>query len=187
MFRRRAREKDPLASVDAAAVEGEWRRSVHEALTARQRYAEVLRTVPAGPLRDRIAEIGSVLDAGVLASWELAQRGSNGERMLAALDPEGVTARLKDAQRRNPDGGPEVDALRAQHEAVNKLWDGVDSAKEQLKLLDLRLGAAVARVAALAINARAPTDLDPAAIELTAVVDELGALSRAFDSLDERT
>jgi hypothetical protein len=177
------RKKDPVASIDVSAVTGEWRRSVHEAMQARARYAEVLGTVPKGPLRDRIAEIGSVVDAGVLSSWELAQRGAQGEKMLAALDPEGTTARFKDAKRRFPDGGPEVDALQAQHEAVNKLWDGVDSSREQLKLLDLRLGAAVARVAALAITARAPGDLDPAAAELTTVVDELGALSRAFDDL----
>jgi hypothetical protein len=177
------RKKDPVSQIDVTSLTGEWRRSVHEAMTARQRYADVLATVPKGPLRDRIAEIGSVVDTGVLSSWELAQRGSSGEGMLAALDPEGTTARFKDAKRRFPDGGPEVDALQAQHEAVNKLWDGVDSSREQLKLLDLRLGAAVARVAALAITARRPGDLDPAVDELAGIVDELGSLSRAFDEL----
>lgn len=181
VFRRKS--KDPIAQLDLSTVTGEWRRSVQEALTARARYAEVLATVQNGPLRERIVEIGSVVDAGVLASWDLASRGSNGERMLDALDPEGVLARYKEAKRRFPDGGPEVDALQAQHEAVNKLWDGVDAAKEQLRLLDLRLGAAIARVAALAIGGSSAGDLDAVQSELTSVVDELGALSRAFESL----
>jgi hypothetical protein len=180
---RRRREKGPIAAVDPAAVEEPWRQSVAAALQARAQFGEVVRSVPKGPLRDRIELIGERVDQGVLASWDTAQRGSQGARLLASLDPEGVTARLKDAKRRHPDGGPEVDALAAQYDAVNRLWDGVDSAGEQLRLLDLRLGAAVARVAALAMAARTPADLDAADEELVEVVDELGALSGAFDAL----
>ena len=179
----RRRNKDPLVAVDPRLLDEPWRRSVEEALAARARFAEMLRTMPKGPLRERVAEIGQRVDAGVLASWETAQRGSQGAKMLTTLDPEGVTARLKEAKRRNPDGGPEVEALAAQHDAVNRLWDGVDDAGERLRLLDVRLGAAVARVAALAIAARAPGDLDPADAELRAVVDELSALSGAFRDL----
>ena len=160
-----------------------WRRSVEEAIAARARFAEMLASMPKGPLRDRVAEIGERVDAGVLASWETAQRGSQGAKMLGSLDPESVLARLKEAKRRSPDGGAEVEALAAQHEAVNRLWDAVDDAGEQLRLLDLRLGAAVARVAALAMAARAPGDLDAADAELRSVVDELSALSGAMTEL----
>ena len=156
---------------------------MEEALAARARFTEMLRSMPAGPLRERVAEIGARVDAGVLALWDTAQRGSQGAKMLATLDPEGVTARFKEAKRRNPDGGPEVEALAAQHDAVNRLWDGVDDARERLRLLDLRLDAAVARVAALAMAARTPGDLDPADAELRAVVDELSALSGAIGEL----
>lgn len=180
MLRRR---KDPLVAVEPRLLDEPWRRSVEEALAARAHFVEMLRSMPKGPLRERVAEIGQRVDAGVLASWETAQRGSQGAKMLSTLDPKGVTARLKEAKRRNPDGGPEVEALAAQHDAVNRLWDGVDDAGERLRLLDLRLGAAVARVAALAIAARAPGDLDPADAELRAVVDELSALSGAMNEL----
>ena len=180
---RRRKAKDPIATIDATLVDEPWRSSVVAALQARAQFADVARSVAKGPLRDRIDEIGARVDAGVLASWDTAQRGSQGAKLLASLDPDAITAQLKDAKRRNPDGGPEVDALTAQFDAVNKLWDGVDSAGEQLRLLDLRLGAAVARVAALAIAARTPDDLDAADAELTAVVDELGALSSALDDV----
>lgn len=180
MLRRR---KDPVAQIDPRLVDEPWRRSVEEAVAARARFVEMLRSMPKGPLRDRVEEIGGRVDAGVLASWDTAQRGSQGAKMLATLDPESVLARLKDAKRRSPDGGPEVEALAAQHEAVNRLWDGVDDAGERLRLLDVRLGAAVARVAALAMAARAPGDLDPADAELRSVVDELSALSGAMGEL----
>jgi len=173
------RKRSPIDAFDVRALDEPWRTSAADALAARTRYAEIVKATPKGPLRDRVEALGERVDAGVLAALETSKRGSDGARLLQTLDPDTTTARLKEAKRRNPDGGPEVEALAAQHDAVNRLWDVVDDARERLKLLDVRLGAAVARVAALSITG----DVGPAEDELRSVVDDLNALAAAMGEL----
>jgi hypothetical protein len=186
---RRRRSRDPLAEVDPTRLGPSWRRSVEDALAARQQFARVVATVRGGPVRARLDELAARVDAGVLASWQTALRGEQSEAVLAALGPEEVTARLKEAKRRLDSSGgdervqAEVDALAAQHASVHKLWDGVHEAADRLRLLEVRLGAAVARAATLAATAVGTSDLDDADAELSAVVDELESLRGALESM----
>lgn len=186
---RRRRARDPIAAVDPRGLTEPWRRSVEDALAARSRFAQVVGAVRKGPLRERVEELAAKVDEGVLAAWETASRGSQAAAVLGTLDPDGVTAQLKAAKRRlesapgDPVAQAEVDALAAQHRAVHSLWDGVNQSSDRLRLLEVRLGAAVARAATLAVTAHASTDLDAAAAELTSVVDELEALRGALDDV----
>jgi hypothetical protein len=180
MFRRRRSEADPLAHVDPVVAPRRFAASVADALAARRRYGELLDGLRPGPVRDRLAGLAPRLDAGVAAVWETVQRAGEMERILATLDPERVTEEFKQAKR----SGAAPDVVAA-HEvrfgSVQRLLNALDDTDDRLRLLDVRLGGAVARAAEVALASGAGADeLDA---ELVAVVDDLGALRAGLDEV----
>jgi hypothetical protein len=182
VFRRRrpSLPPDPLAAVDPAAAPRRFARPVEDAVEARRRFRELIEGLRPGPTQDRLAAAGLQFDAGVLAMWNAVQRAGELERILATLDPDRVTDEYKQARR----SGAAPDVLAA-HEArfgsVQRLLNALDDTDERLALLDVRLGALVARAAEVALAAGAGADeLDG---ELATLVDELGALRAGLDSL----
>lgn len=185
MLRRRrgaddARARDPFADVDPRAVSPRFSVAVADALDTRRRYADVLAGVREGPVRDRLADAGGRLDAGVAAVWEIAQRATQVERTLAALDPDRVTDEYKRAKRAGAD--PELEAVLAQRfGSVQRLLNTLDDTDERLRLLDARLGAAVAGAAEISLAGGSGADRLGA--DLDGVVTELGTLRAALDEL----
>ena len=156
--------------------------SVAGALGARRRYAEVLAGVRAGPVRDQLVASGARLDAGVVAVWEIAQRATQIERTLAALDPERVADEYKAARRSAAD--PQLEAALAQRFAsVQRLLNALDDTDDRLRLLDARLGAAVAGAAEVALGVSGEAGIDVLGAELDGAVGELAALRSALDEL----
>jgi len=182
MLRRRNAPQDPLATVDPAAVSPRFGSAVAGALDARHRYAEILAGVRPGPVRDRLVAHGAQLDAGVAAVWEVAQRATQVERTLAALDPERVTDEYKAARRSTAD--PALEAALAQRFAsVQRLLNTLDDTGSRLRLLDARLGAAVAGAAEVALGVAGDAGVDTLGVELEGAVGELAALRTALDEL----
>jgi hypothetical protein len=182
MLRRRRAPEDPLGHVDPAAVSPRFSPTVADALGARRRYADVLAGVRDGPVRERLADGAGRLDAGVAAVWDIAQRATQVERTLAALDPERVTDEYKRAKRAAAD--PELEAALAQRfGSVQRLLNALDDTDQRLRLLDARLGAAVAGAAEVALGAAGAGGADRLDAELDAVVTDLGALRTALDEL----
>lgn len=168
-----------------------------QALDARDRFARIAGRVPAGPLRDRLDELGTRIDAGVAAAHGLAQRAAAHEATLADLRPDAVTARVKDARRAvstaeaaGRDASAEratLEALLAQHAATMRVWDAVDDTRDRLAVVNQRLEEAVVHAAAVSTGG---TVDDPALAlveaDLSTAGDELAALGRALDSLGGR-
>ena len=183
MFRRRRREPEPAAQeadpVDLAALGPRWRAPVEEAVAARTRFRALAQQAGGGPIADRLAILAESIDGGVLASYRTAARAQAAEAAIAELGPDRVNEALKAARRRGNDA--EIELLMAQHASVNRLLNSVDDAEDQLRMLDLRLDAAVARAAELVLR---PTDTAGAGAELDALVTELDALRQAMDTLD---
>lgn len=182
--RRRSSPPDPLAHIDPAAAPRRFARSVDNALEARRRYQDLVDGLQPGPVRDRLVTLQAQVDAGVTAVWDTVMRAAEMERVLATLDPERVTAELKEARRSK--AAPEVVAAQeARFGAVQRLLNALDETEDRLHLLDVRVGGTVARAAEVALASGAGADdLDA---ELRAVVDELGTLRTALDSLDAGT
>lgn len=181
MLRRKKPPADPLAHVDPNAIGPRWAAHVREALAARARWQQVLDGVRSGPVRDRLAELAARVDEGVVAVWETATRADAAERIAATLDVDRITAEHKRAMR-DPTADPAmVEALAARFRSAQRVLNAVDDADERLRLLDARLGAAVARAAEVALTAgEGATSLDA---ELDAVIGELGALRDSLLSL----
>ena len=99
-----------------------------------------------------------------------------------ALDPDRVADDYKRAKRSGAD--PELEAALAQRFAsVQRLLNTLDDTDDRLRLLDARLGAAVAGAAEVALGAAGAGRGDALGAELDGVVAELDALRPALDEL----
>lgn len=158
-----------------------WQRFVADAVEVRRRWHEVVAGLREGPVRDRLVELGDKIDAGVLAVHATASRASDAERIAATLDADRVTEDYKRAKR-DPGADPALlDALTARFTSVQRVLNALDDVDRELRLLDVRLGAVVARGAEVALTAGQGSD--ELGRELDAVVAELGALQQSLDSL----
>ena len=177
----RRRRKPAATPVDASTLPPRWAAIVADALAVRHRWHELVEGVRPGPVRDRLAELGDQVDAGVLAVWETASRAVEAGRIAETLDATRVTEEYKRAKR-DPAADPAlVEALSARFSSVQRILNAVDDTEERLRLLEVRLGAAVARAAEVALAAGAGSD--ELGEELDDVVGELSALRSALTSL----
>lgn len=182
MLRRRRASDDPLAQVDPAATSPRFAPAVAEAIDVRRRYRDLLAGIRPGPMRDQLTLSGERLDDGVLAVWDTARRATEIERTLAALDPERVTAEYKRSRRADDD--PELEsALGQRFASVQRLLNALDDTDDRLRLLDARLGAAVAQAAEIALGTSGEDAAGELDAQLAGVVDELGTLRSALDEL----
>lgn len=180
VLRRRSAPRDPLAAVDPAAVSPRFAPAVAASLDARARFAQVVAGLHDGPARDALTAVGARLDEGVLAVWQTARRATEVERTVTALDPDRVTDDYKRARRSG--GDPELEAVLAQRFAsVQRLLNALDDTEERLRLLEARLGAAVAGAAEVALGATA--GVEALGAQMDGVVVELDTMRRALDEL----
>jgi hypothetical protein len=183
MLRRKPKAPvDPLAHVDPALAPPRYAAAVADAVAIRARWQAVVAGLRDGPTKDRMAELGERVDAGVLAVWDTVVRAAEVERVADGLEADRVTADYK-AAKRDPATDPAlVEALRARFESTQRLLNATDGVGDQLRLLDARLGAAVARGAEVALVASPDTTASLGA-ELDGVVGELGALRDTLSTL----
>ena len=193
--RRRQPESGPLSHVRPEEVAPRWRPAVEAALGHRQRFDEVRQLVPDGPVRDRVDSLGGRVDAGVVAVWDLVQRGRVAERVLQTIDPDAAMDQLKNARRRlaaaeergdDPDAlSREVEVLAGRHASAQRVWNEVEALGGRLDALDARLGTVVAHAAELAAGTAVTGPLDTAVADLDAAIDSLAATRAALAELDQ--
>ncbi len=183
-FRRRRPAPSPIDAIDPAAVPAACRPAVDRALRSRTQFAELVATLHDGPLQTRMTGLAEQLDAGVLAVWRTASQAGAIDRVTAALDPDRITAELKQARR---DGAPDevVSALQERFASTQRLLNSRDELRERLDVLEARLDTAVAKAAELALTSGASATAGIAALEhdLGQVVVELDALAAATAEL----
>ncbi len=190
MFRRRRDESDrrdvpPGPSVDPSTVPVRLRPSVDDAFASLERWRQLAARQAPGPLRDRLDEWTLRLDGAVAQIVDTATRVGQIELVLRDLDPDRVSDRFKAAKRAAAAGSPppEFDALEARFASVQRMMNAVSDAEERLRVLDARLGAAVAQGAELVVMgdadgaARLDADIAGLVDELTLLRTSLGELS----------
>jgi type IV secretory pathway TrbD component len=141
--------------IDPFALREPWRFFVRDALKAQARLGGALASLDSGPRRDRLHEISTRVDRGVVESWEVAQRGqrlsdsrraSGSDRMRA---PENDTrerlgilgARLEEAVGRAVELSEPMGAVD-QLDQLDQLAGLVDGIVGDLESLRLGLDAA---------------------------------------------
>jgi len=185
VFRRRQpTPPDPLAGVDPAAVPPAYRAPVADARRARAQFDELVAGLREGPLRDRLGELGRRVDAGVLAVWRTATQAAEIDRVTSTLDPDRVTAELKQA-RRSGATDDVVAALQERFASTQRLLNARDELRDRLPVLEARLGTAVARAAEIVLTSPASAGAEIAGLEtdLERLVGELDALGAATTEL----
>lgn len=155
---------------------------------------ELVASCPAGPLQDRLVALAERVAAGVDAAWQIATRAQTAARTTDALRTDVVQAQLKDARRRlasaqqygedTSGAEEEVRLLSDEHASLNQLLNAIDDAGERLRMVDLKLDAAVARVAQVVLSPDHMTGLAAVDQDLASVIDELGALRAGLDEVN---
>jgi hypothetical protein len=169
--------------IDPFTVGEPWRQRVQAALSAQQRYEQVVRGTQPGPLRERLVDIGDRIAAGVDECWRIAQQGhglTQGMRTLRIGDIRRDLAAAESAA--GPAAGEDqrVTALRAQLGSAERMEATAADADARLTLLTARLDEAAARAVELSLGAGTDADVAGLGSEVDEVVDQLEALRLAL-------
>jgi hypothetical protein len=168
--------------IDPFGVGEPWRRFVRGALQAQARYQQGMSGMAAGPLRERLDDIGRQVDQAAQECWRVAQRGDALEGAVSTLDVVGLRARLAAAGSDEVDlSAPMVASLQAQLAAAERMEAMVDQAQEQLVRLEAGLGQVVASAVELSIRSTASVDATDLGHDVDDLVDELASLRSALE------
>jgi hypothetical protein len=182
-LRRRKGASTPAApALDPFTIGEPWRHHVQAAQSAQRRYRRIVEATPAGPLRDKLTEIGRQVDRGVVECWQIARRGDELDDAVEQLGGGSLRTRLEratdDATR---------SSLQAQLGSVDRLKTTRDQADAQLLLLNTRLGEVLAGAAEISVASSGSGATDELGTAVDDVVEQLEALRLAVQDVDAVT
>ncbi len=184
--RNQAREE-----IDPFALPEPWRHFVVEALKTQVRYRQAITGAEAGPIRQRLGTIGERIDDGVHEAWRIARRGAQLVEARHGIDDADARRELGRVEQERPAAGSAsartAQALRSQIEVADRLDATIDTAREQLQLLDARLDELVARAAELSVRIGDAADLAPVGADVEDLVQEMEALRLALEETTRPT
>lgn len=194
--RRRNRAAAPHpADLDPWSVPDPWRDLVKQAKTTQDRFDEVVRQWPPGPMRDRMLSLRPAFykefaAVGTIASHGAALTGwtAGGPTTVTGPSVQSLSTQLEQARAermaigdRSPsrvaDLARREQAIAAQLRAVRAAHRMSESVEDRLRLIVARLDEAVTHLLTLSIEAGDGGGLDRVSEALTALDDELEALS----------
>lgn len=183
---------DPKAErIDPFTINEPWRREVQDALGAQRQFREAVRDTRSGPLRERMQEIGSRIDAGVDEAWRIARQGQamvDARRRIDVAQAQREYGRLHERAQQQPASDTAVRALQsvqAQLETAQRMDASIGEAIDRLHLTNAKLDEAVARAVELSVAAEDVSDLVGLGDEVDALVDDLEALRLGLEAVDE--
>lgn len=178
------------AQIDLSRLGDSWRWYVKEAQDARARFDQAVAATSAGPLQERLAQIGVRLRDGVAECWRIASRGQDLETALAQLTPaDQVEQRIRTLQEgpASPTTASLVDALRGQAETYRRIAATAQDARERLQVLEVRLDEAVARAVELSLKVDDPVALGGLDADVDRLVGEMEALREGLEEAAGQT
>lgn len=176
--------------IDPFVLGDPWRRFVGDALQAKRRFDQAVSKADAGPLRERLSEIGDRIETGVRECWRVAQRGDAIEDGMRSLDVESTQRELAGVERDLARGDdPRLErareSLRAQLSSAQRMIDAVEDARSQLRLLDARLDEAVTRAVELSLRSAGDADVAGLGSDVESLVSDMEALRAALEDVDD--
>jgi hypothetical protein len=174
--------------VDPMDLQDPWRQFVRDALDARRRFDGAVHDAPAGPLRDRLAEIAARIDDGIDDCWRVARQGNALSKARKRLDVRDAERELKEIVAGASDPPAEntplqhtVEALQAQLASAQRMDRTIGETKDQLRLIDARLDEAAARAIELSVNAGDVAELSTLSDDVDGLVGDLEALRQGME------
>ncbi len=173
--------------IDPFALADPWRGFVRAALQAQARFDRTVQSAKAGPLRDRLAEIGERVQTGVSESWQVANRAQEISNALAQLDTNEARAELAALEQdtsKSESRARTEESLRAQIGSADRMDAIVSDARDRLRLLDARLDEAAARAVELSVEASDEGMLGLSS-DVDNVVTDMESLRQALEETGE--
>lgn len=178
--------------IDPFAVNEPWRQFVQHALASRVRFADAVRTMRPGPLRDHLGEIGDRLDEGVEECWRIARHGQLLARARTQVDDASARRELDRLTAQSggapPEGSTEAkvcEALVAQIATADRMDAVLADTRSRLQLLDARRDESVARAIELSVHS-GPEGLAGLGDDVDGIVAEMEALRQALEEEGHR-
>jgi hypothetical protein len=168
--------------IDPFVLQEPWRRYVQSSLSAQARFDRTVDGTPDGPLKARLADIGTRLEQGVDEVWQVACRGNDMDRGLKTLDVRGAQAEL-DRLDKEPPGSHTAatrEALAAQLATAARMQAISTDARDRLRLLDARLDELVARAVELSVSGSASA-ISGLGDDVDSLVSEMESLRQALE------
>ena len=185
------------STINPGRLPDPWRTFVLEAAQAAKRVDELVRTLPAGPLRSELSEVGQRVAEGVRECWEIANRGvalDGARKQLGLSNANNELDRLKGERALRAQQGMDlvsidqaINAVQRQLAAGQRVEAAAFEARDRLRVLNAQLDEAVAAVVEMSL--RPSGDRSAVAIrgQVDGIVDELEALRLALDETDAIT
>lgn len=182
------RNSSPTAGkIDAFALSEPWRGYVQGAQNAKARFDRVVDSTAPGPIRDRLAELGSRLDDGIADCWRSANRGDTIDDAQRQLRTAEAQLELTDARRQQRERGSSpalestIRSLEAQMKSSERMQAVSVDARDKLRLLDARLDELVARAVEVSVGS---ADSGALSGDVDDIVNDLEALRQALEDTD---
>lgn len=170
----------PEERIDPFAVGEPWRHFVRDAVTARNRFDDAMRSTKPGPLKDRLGTIRESVEAGVRECWEVAKQAQNIAQARKALDVPALRRRLESLRSTDADTTVTEGSIQAQLESAARLDGVLADVTTKLQVLEAQLTEAVTRAIEVAALAGHDDDLSGVGVAVDQVVDDLEALRLAL-------
>jgi hypothetical protein len=177
----------PTWAAPTAAVDEPWAGFVRSAERARERFHGCARQVHPGDLRTTFEQLAGRIDTSVAECRRIAAGGRVLAGARAAIDTAALDAALLDASaRRAAEPGDAlaastVAALESQRATAARMDEVIDDTIGQLRLLDARLGEAVARMLELTAQAEAVVSTPDLSNDVDGLLADLEALRLAVE------
>lgn len=181
---------DRPARVDPRTLTQPWRGYAEQAQAAKRRFDQVVASVHAGPLRERLEALSGRLDDGIDESWRIARRGQELDGAIGTIDTASAQADLAELRRAigrrqpSPAEAGTAQSLEAQLASAQRLIDLRQRSVDRLRLLDARFDELVARTVEVSVGTG---DTDVLGNDVDGLVHELEALRIAMEETDQAT
>ena len=159
-----------------------WRAFVEDARAANDSFGDAIRSTRAGPLRDRLSEIGATLQHGVEVCHTIAFRGAAISRARRRIDVTAISRELASIPRDGRDANVQtIAALQAQLDTAGRMDEIIRDAHDRLRLLNARMDESVARASELSVKAEDVNELEGLGDNVGDLVTQLDAMRQALD------
>jgi hypothetical protein len=146
---------EPGPRIDPFSVQEPWRGFVLDAIRARARFTEAIKTFPAGPLRDSLGAIDGRLDDALGECWRVAQQGQLLTDARGQIDDRAIGNELRQVQAQGGDDGlrsSTEQSLQAQLQSAQRMDGLIVRTRDELGLINARLDETTTQAIELSVS-----------------------------------
>jgi hypothetical protein len=183
MNRRRRPAALRRSRIDPFTLTEPWRRLVQDSVAAETQFRDAVRRAQAGPLRDRLADIGERLADGVVECWHVGQVGHSLSRARSRTDLAALRLELAALAGTTGTASATAASIQARIESAERIDDTIANTRAHLRLLNARMDEAVTRVVEISVSATT-VELSAIGADLAAITQQVEALRLGLESVD---